>query len=393
MNRTVVSLIGVKPFRIGGTEQWCRELSIRLAENGWKHVVCFLDHPSPAVREFLSLPGVQIESLPFLANPSAASARKLWQVLRRFRPTTVHMQFLGLISPFAWVAKAAGVNRIFFTDQGSKPEGYVAARRKWWKRVASRCIDFPINKVICISDYNLDCLRKIDALPKNRLCRIYNGTPLPFTAWTSAQDAEFRRHFSIPMERSIVTQVSWIIPEKGIEDLLVAAQMVIAQKPNTHFLFVGDGEYRAQYTRFAERLGIDSHITWTGIVENPLTSGVFAASEVVTQVSRWQEAFGWTIAEAMSCSKPLVATRVGGIPELVADNASGFLVERRDPAAIAERIVFLLNEPAIRTRFGLEGRRIATEKFDVKKNVEDVLSLYGVTQRASERAWATSELL
>lgn len=393
MNRTVVSLLGVKPFRIGGTEQWCREVSVRLAEYGWEHVLCFLDHPSPAVREFLSVPGVRIESLPFLSEPSAASSRKLWNVLRQYRPRTVHMQFLGLISPFAWVAKMAGAQHILFTDQGSKPEGYIAAKRKGWKRAVARCIDFPIDKVICISDYNLNCLRTIGAMPRNRLCRIYNGTPQSVPLWTSTQDNQFRKQFSIPLDRSIVTQVSWIIPEKGIEDLLIAAQIVIARMPKTHFLLVGEGEYRAKYAELAKTLGIDDHVSWTGVVENPLATGVFAAADIVTQVSRWEEAFGWTIAEAMSCAKPLVATRVGGIPELVVENVNGFLVERRNAPAIAERIIFLLNEPAVRRRFGLEGRRISGQKFDLHKNVDEILSLYGVNQRTSERAWVTSESL
>jgi glycosyltransferase involved in cell wall biosynthesis len=78
----------------------------------------------------------------------------------------------------------------------------------------------------------------------------------------------------------------------------------------------------------AEAMGLAAHITWTGLVQDPFAEGVYDVADIVCQLSEWEELFGWMIAEAMAYKKPIVATRVGGIPELVEDGVTGFLVER-----------------------------------------------------------------
>jgi glycosyltransferase involved in cell wall biosynthesis len=106
--------------------------------------------------------------------------------------------------------------------------------------------------------------------------------------------------------------------------------------------------------------------------------GVYEAADVVCQVSRWEEVFGYVIAEAMSRGKPMVATRVGGIPELVEDGRTGFVVDRGDAGAIADRILTLVADRDMRERMGAAGSQIAREKFDLQRNVGRVVSLYGI---------------
>ena len=88
--------------------------------------------------------------------------------------------------------------------------------------------------------------------------------------------------------------------------------------------------------------------------------------------------FGFTIAEAMICQRPVVATRVGGIPELITDGTSGFLVPRRDIQQIADRILKLAKNPTLRAEMGTAARKFAAEKFDVCKNVRRLIELYGI---------------
>jgi L-malate glycosyltransferase len=129
----------------------------------------------------------------------------------------------------------------------------------------------------------------------------------------------------------------------------------------------------------AQAMGLGDHVTWTGMVRDPFGEGVYDAADIVCQVSHWEEVFGWMIAEAMAYQKPIVATRVGGIPELVRDGESGFLVERGNVAATAEKILLLSEQPELRRQMGQAGSQITNEKFALKRNVGQMIRLYGLT--------------
>jgi glycosyltransferase involved in cell wall biosynthesis len=204
--------------------------------------------------------------------------------------------------------------------------------------------------------------------------RIYNSVDL---AAVHGDGAAFRLRHGVPAGAPVVAQASWMIPEKGITDLVEAARIVLQRIPQTHFLLAGEGKHRNEYMTMARDLGMDGHFTWTGLVHNPVAEGLYAAADVVCQVSRWEEAFGWVIAEAMAAARPLVATRVGGIPELVTDGGNGFLVAPRAPAEIARRVVQLLEDSALRARMGAAGRLAAERKFDLTRNLDSLMHAYG----------------
>ena len=370
----VVSVFGVKPTRIGGGEVFARALSARLAAQGWESVLCYQSLPEGEVRRFLELPNVTFEVLPDAWKFAARPAGELARILKRHPADILHLYFTGFLSPYPWVARLRGVAKVFFTDQGSHPEGYVATRRPVWKRLAARALNFPLNQVISISDYNVDCMLRRGLIDAGRVMRIYNSVDL---AAAHGDGAAFRLRHGVPAGAPVVAQASWMIPEKGITDLIEAAQLVIQRIPQAHFVLAGEGQHRNQYMAMARDLGMEAHFTWTGLLHNPVAEGLYAAADVVCQVSRWEEAFGWVIAEAMAASRPIVATRVGGIPELVTDGGNGFLVAPRAPAEITERLVQLLEDSALRSRMGAAGRLAAERKFDLAHNLDTLMRAYG----------------
>jgi glycosyltransferase involved in cell wall biosynthesis len=133
----------------------------------------------------------------------------------------------------------------------------------------------------------------------------------------------------------------------------------------------------------AQRAGLAGRVTWTGLVQDPTREGLYAAADVVCQVSRWEEAFGWVIAEAMAAGKPLVGTRAGAIPELVRDGETGFLVPKRRPEAIAECVLKLVGDPELRRRLGTAGRAVAEREFDLDRNLDELMGLYGLSDPRS----------
>ncbi len=375
---TVLSLFGIQPRRIGGQEAFARELSSQLADCGWRSVLCFDRGYPESVRKYLELPNVSLE---IVNRPEAASwdsMKELARLLRRYRPEILHLYYTGFVSPYPWLARVLSADQVLFTDTASRPEGYSIRQAPFWKRVVTRLINYPLDKVTCVSEYLHRCWLGLDVLPASRFTMIYNAVGLDRASQPPEAGAEFRRRYSIPADHAIASQVSWIIPEKGIVDLLHAARIVVTQNPKSHFVLVGEGKNRQEYAELARTLGIADQVTWTGNLEDPFAAGVYAATDVACQLSRWEEAFGYVIAEAMASCKPVIGTRVGGIPELVQDGETGFLVTKGDTAQVADRILALFADQALRKRMGIAGRRRAEQRFDLRKNVAQLIGLYGL---------------
>ena len=378
MNRTVLSVFGLSPTRIGGTETYARELSIQLGRHSWNSVLCFEELPPPSVRQYLDHPNITLEVVRNLCQPRWEPLSDLARLLRRHRPSVLHLHYAGFLSLYPWLGRFHGAKKVFFTDHSSRPEGHVIRRAPPWKRAVARFFNQPLTGLISISDYNRRCVVEAGLLPEARVVRIYNAVDLARLAESSERGAEFRHRHGVPDGRIMVLQVSWIIPEKGIIDLLNAARIVLERDPHVHFVLAGEGRWREEYTRRAQDLGIASHVSWTGLVTDPFGEGLYAAADVVCQMSRWEEGFGWTIAEAMACGKPVVATRVGAIPELVRDGMTGFLVNRGDASAMADTLIKLIHDPQLRAQMGAAGGAVAKAEFDLGNYVAQVLRLYEI---------------
>jgi len=376
---TLLSVFDVQPRFIGGTETYARELSRQLGRQGWRSVLCFATPPTEEVLRFLDLPNVSVEVLhDDVTRFNVRVVARVARLLRRYKPRIAHFHYVDLLSLYPWAARFLSRADVFFTDHSSRPEGERSERASLPRRCLARAINWPVTKVICVSDYGYRSLVDRGLFPEGRCRRIYNGVDLSRVVESRERAVAFRERFSIPDGRTIVTQVSWIIPEKGILDLLHAAQRVVAERPASHFVIVGEGAFRHEYMAKGRELGLDEHLTWTGLIEDPFTAGVYDATDILCQVSRWGEVFGWVIAEAMAYGRPVVATRVGGIPEVVSEPESGLLIPRGDVAALTENVVALMDDPGRRISMGKAGREKVQTCFDLQKNVAQLLESYGL---------------
>jgi len=155
----------------------------------------------------------------------------------------------------------------------------------------------------------------------------------------------------------VVGYIGRLAPEKGVGDLLAALPDVFRAAPAAHALIVGDGVERAALQHEARRLGVAERVHFVGArADGPL---VIEAMDVVVAPSL-TENFSLSVAEAMAAGRPVVATRVGGLVELVEENVTGLFAPPADPAALARRIVELLQDPERSARFGAAARRTAT---------------------------------
>jgi len=172
-------------------------------------------------------------------------------------------------------------------------------------------------------------------------------------------------------------------PRYGLEYLIRAIPIVLKQRNDVVFVIGGEGSLRQYYEQLAIKLGVGKNVVFTGKISPNEVPLYYSISHVVV-VPSLQEAFGLVVAEAMACGKPVIGTRVGGIPDQIIDGYNGFLVEPRNPIQIAEKILWLIEHPNEAKQMGINGRKIVEEKFNIKRRIERIISLYeGLLARPS----------
>jgi len=204
-----------------------------------------------------------------------------------------------------------------------------------------------------------------------------------------AASSSLRAELGLPPGSPLVGVIARIEPEKGHPTLLDAWPLVVREMPDARLLVVGEGSRREMLEGHARRLGLlgrgqtatnrrppnaaDARVIFTGRRDD--VPAVIAALDVAVLPS-YREAQGVSLLEAMSLARPIVASRVGGIPEFVEDGVTGLLVEPRDPAALAHAVVRLLHDRSLAGTLGHNARELVRERYCVDLMVRRVEDLY-----------------
>ncbi|MFP4058130.1 MAG: glycosyltransferase family 4 protein [Candidatus Brocadiia bacterium] len=194
----------------------------------------------------------------------------------------------------------------------------------------------------------------------------------PFLA--GGDGAAFRADVGIPADATVITTVARLAPEKGV-DLLVEAFAELAPRYlRARLVICGSGrKVELQLIELSARLGIEDRVCRCGFRDD--VPDVLAATDVYVLPSR-AEGLGFSLLEAMASGCPVVATRVGGVPEIVTPERDGLLVEPEAPHALAQAIARLLDDPRLRARLAAEGRKTVQQRFATDKLVARVEALY-----------------
>lgn len=179
--------------------------------------------------------------------------------------------------------------------------------------------------------------------------------------------------FWLPHGAPIIGNVAALAPHKGQKHLVAAARLVVQDVPDARFLIVGEGELQETLERQIKHLGLERHVTLTGFRNDAIglikSFDVFAMSSVT-------EGLGSAVLEAMAARRAVVATRAGGIPEVVDDGVTGLLVPPHDEPAMAAALVELLRDAARRERMGAAGRARVEAAFSIERMVEKTIDVY-----------------
>ncbi len=179
--------------------------------------------------------------------------------------------------------------------------------------------------------------------------------------------------YELPAASRIVVAVGRFSPEKGIDILLEAFSLLLRQMDSVHLFLVGDGQERPALEGQALRLGVAKNVHFVGYSQTP---GDFVAEADVLVLTSRSEGIPNAVLEAMAMGKPVVATKVGGVPEIIEDDVSGRLVPPGRPDLIASALAEVLADEPLRHRLGAGGRKKVMEAFSIQARVAKVLTLY-----------------
>ncbi|MBI3324787.1 MAG: glycosyltransferase family 4 protein [Candidatus Omnitrophica bacterium] len=246
------------------------------------------------------------------------------------------------------------------------------------RRVGRRLWPCTGMRTIAISELVRQHLLTVFRVSPARVRCIYNGVDTAYYAHPPdpAVVEACRQQWRIPAHVPVVGGIGRLAAGrvKGFDTLLVAAALLEHLVPDLQVLIVGDGPRRPFLEDMAMRLGIRSRVHFIGEAQDiriPL-----ALMDLFVFTSRWPEAFGLTLVEAMAAGKPVVATQAGAVPEVISHDVDGWLVPSDDPSAMADGIARLLHDRAAAMRLGRQAQHRAHEAFDLERMVEQIEQVY-----------------
>jgi glycosyltransferase involved in cell wall biosynthesis len=339
---------------IGGSERHLLTLLPALAARGVEVRFLGLDDTSHA-------PGPFYEALtvPYARVPASrdVDARLAWQV----RAETRNADIVHTHLVHADVYGALGARRLVSTKHNDDPF------RAGAFRFVERALAHRAAKVITITEALARFQVERVGLPADKVEVIHYGLDDLPAAWGS-NPADH-----VPPEARVLLAVCRLEPQKGLDVAVRALPDIRVRHPGAELVVLGEGPQRAELERLAAELQVPVHL----LGRVPDVAAWLRRADVLVHPARW-EGFGLALLEAMLASKPVVATNVSSIPEIVADGQTGLLVPPDNPAALAAAVTRLLDDPGT---YGDEGRRRAQSQFSVARMADRTVALYGTALR------------
>ncbi len=225
------------------------------------------------------------------------------------------------------------------------------------------CVSDAVRRVLQSRGVSLDRLRVVHSAID----------PIRLDAETGGDRAMLREELGVPADAELIGVVGAMVPHKGHRHLLAAMPKILSAHPRAHVVIFGDGELESELRRECWERTIQAQVLFAGF--RPDVHRFLPACDLFAHPSV-EEGLGTAILDAMACRLPVVASRAGGIPEVVRHGETGWLVPPASPTELAGAIVSLLDDPRRRREFGEAGRRRVEESFSVPALAEQVLAAY-----------------
>jgi glycosyltransferase involved in cell wall biosynthesis len=325
--------------------------------------------------------GVEIVGLPRLSRElsplrDALATVRLARLIRQLRPHVLHTHTAKAGAVGRAAALLAGRRRppvVVHTFHGHVLRGYFGRAGSLFFRIVETLLARASDALVAVSPEVRDELVRIGVAPASKFAVVRLGIELEPRVHTTVDTAELRRRLGIAPERFVVGWFGRMTTVKRTGDLVDALAALRSRGVDALLLLVGDGDDRTQLEQRAHEHGLARSCLFLGYQED--VAPWYAVCDAVVLTSA-NEGTPVTIIEALAAGRPVVATRVGGLRDVVEEGVSGFLVRAGDTDAIAERLEVLALDARRRERMGEAGRREVLSRYAVSRLVDDVDALY-----------------
>jgi len=335
----------------------------------------------------------------FIVQPESPLHQKACEAELPVLPFKMRNEFdLPAILRLAWAMKRKKCLLAHFHDAHSAAVGSVAASlAKVPFRIITRRVDFPLKKnpfsrrkymknvdaIIAISEGVKKVLVEGGVDPEN-IEVIPSGIDFsPFEEDSLALTSKdyLHREFSFAVDDYLVGIVAHLADHKGHQYLIQATKILKKQSPKIKTIIVGEGPLSMELNRQAKELDVEDIVFFLGFRKD--IAKILSSLDLFV-LSSYLEGMGSSILDAMACRLPVVATNVGGIPEVVIHGETGLLVPPRNPSALARAILKLYSNKALASRLGQKGYELVHRKFSAEAMADKVVHLY---ERVGLRKW------
>ncbi len=328
--------------------------------------------------EAAKIPGL-LTIVPELVRPvhplkDFIALRKLEKILREQKPDIVHTHSgkAGILGRLA--AKRAGVPVIIHHIHGPSFGNFQGALANFIFTAAEKHAAKVTDHFFCSAGAMTKLYLAAGIGRPEMFTRIFSGFDLePFLNATN--DLALRTKLGLEENHFVIGKIGRLFKLKGHADLIAAFAKILPQVPHARLLFVGDGALRGEIENQIHTLGLDGKVIFTGLVPPGEVARYVGIMDCLAHLS-YREALSRALPQALAAGKPVVAYDFDGADEVCLENETGFVVRTGDTSAVAQRLLQLANDPALREKFGRAGQHFVRENFSIEKMVEDQYTVY-----------------
>lgn len=354
----------------GGAEGLMPSLLERLSARGVIPRVCVLrSRLGNPVSDELTKKNIPVDMVSIKNLRDIRQIAKLFRYIKRLGVDVMHTQLETSDILGGFMSRLLGIPNVSTLHTLSAPSAKKNSRLR--KRIRELSLKYFYDAVIAVSEATKQHHVAL-GIKSEKIHTLYNGIDLVrFDANRSA--SEEKRRLGIHPDEKVVTTVAVLREAKGLQFMLKALPSVLRKYPRLRYVIAGDGKYRTALENLAASLHVEDHVVFLGYTED--VPRVLAASDLFV-FPTLNDALPTVLLEAMAAGVPIVASGIGGVPEIIQHGRNGFLIPPMEPALLAEACIYLLSNPRLSDEFRANARRDVFEKFNIDKQADSLINLY-----------------